>query len=159
MREPAEVSDDRLEPALVEADQVHLVHRQHEGADAEQAGDGGVAPGLGQHSLPRVDQHDGKLCPRRAGRHVARILLVAGRIGEDEAPLAALEIEIGDVDGDALLALRLEPVGEQREIGQAVQLVRRQRPAIVQQPADQGRFAVVDRAAGEQAELGRGHQK
>ena len=39
--------------------------------------------------------------------------------------LSRPEIEIGDVDGDALLALGLEPVGEQGEIGEAVQPVPR----------------------------------
>ena len=63
--------------ASVEADQVHLVHREHEVPDAEQAGDARVAAGLGQHALARVDQHQGEVGVGGAGRHVAGILLVA----------------------------------------------------------------------------------
>jgi hypothetical protein len=41
---------------------------------------------------------------------------VAGRIGDDELAFRRGEIAIGDVDGDALLALGAQAVGEQREI-------------------------------------------
>ena len=74
-----------------------------------------------------------------------------------------LEIAPGDVDGDALLALGLEPVEQQAEIDLlavdgAIVRGERDRRALVlgdaggipQQPADQRRLAVVDRAAGEQ---------
>ena len=39
-----------------------------------------------------------------AGRHVAGVLLVARRVGDDEGALLGREIAVGDVDG-ALLAL------------------------------------------------------
>ncbi len=51
-----------------------------------------------------------------AGRHVAGILLVAGRIGDDEGAARRRDIAIGDVDGDALLLLGLEAVDQQGEI-------------------------------------------
>ena len=51
-----------------------------------------------------------------AGGHVAGVLLVAGRVGDDELALVGGEVAVGDVDGDALLALGLEAVGEQGEI-------------------------------------------
>jgi hypothetical protein len=49
-----------------------------------------VAPGLGQHALARVDQDHRQVGGRRAGDHVARVLLVARRVGDDElAPVGA----------------------------------------------------------------------
>src|SRR2546426_116209 len=48
--------------------------------------------------------------------HVAGVLLVSGSVGDDELAPGRGEIAVGDVDGDALLALRLEPVGEQRQV-------------------------------------------
>jgi len=41
-------------------------------------------------------------------------LLVAGRVGDDVLAAAGREVAVGDVDGDALLALGLQAVGEQR---------------------------------------------
>ena len=156
--ESKEFVADRRERGPIEAGQIHLVHRQDELANAQQPRDARVAAGLGQHALARVDQHHGEIGVRRAGGHVARVLLMARRVGEDEAALLGREIEIGDVDRDALLALRLEPVGEQREILDSLALVLRDRSAIEQQPADQRGLAVVDRPAGEEAQEGQ-HQK
>ena len=124
-----------------------------------------MAPGLRQDALAGVDQHDGEVGGRGAGRHVARVLLVAGRVGDDELALRRREEAIGHVDGDALLALGLQPVDQQREIdvlaGRAVllrialqgrQLVLEDLLGVGKQPADQRRLAVVDRAAGEEAQ-------
>ena len=85
-------------------------------ADAEQRSDIGVPAGLNQNTLARIDQNDGKFGIRRAGRHVASVLLVARRVGDDEFALVGGKEAIGDVDGDALLALGLEPVDQQRKI-------------------------------------------
>ena len=63
-----------------------------------------------------VDQEHGEVGGRGAGRHVARVLLVAGRVGDDEAAPVGGEVAVGDVDGDALLALGVEAVDEQREV-------------------------------------------
>ena len=110
------VGVDPLEHLVVEADQVDLVDRQHHVADAEQRGDDRVAARLHQHALPGVDQHHRHVGGRGAGRHVAGVLLVAGRVGDDELALRRGEEAVGDVDGDALLALGLQPVDQQREI-------------------------------------------
>ncbi len=116
MRELPIVLDDPFEDGLVEADEVDLVDGEHDVADAEQRGDDRMAPGLAQHALARIDQHDGEIGGRCAGRHVARVLFVAGRVGNDELALRRGEEAIGDIDGDALLALGLEAVDQQREI-------------------------------------------
>ena len=75
-----------------------------------------MPPRLGQHALARIDQQHREVGGRGAGDHVARILLVARRVGDDELALLAREEAVGDVDRDALLALGREPVDEQGEI-------------------------------------------
>ena len=75
------------------------------------------------------------------------------------------KIAVGDVDGDPLLALGLEPVDEERKIDRstafgtgaplvlgAFQLVLINERRIVEQPADQRALAVVDAAAGEETQ-------
>ena len=160
-----ESGDNLAEHALVERDEVDLVDRQHDMTDAEQRGDDRVPVGLGQQALARVDQQDRQIGVRGAGRHVAGVLLVSGRVGDDERTPRRGEIAVGDVDGDALFALGLEAVDEQREIDllpdRAVllritfergELILEDQLLLVEQAADQRRLAVVDGATGEQAQ-------
>ena len=56
--ERAEVVADAVEHGLVVADEVHLVHGHDHVLHAEQRGDEGVALGLRQDALLRVDQDD-----------------------------------------------------------------------------------------------------
>ena len=65
----------------------HLVFEDHP-PDAEERHQVTVPAGLRQHALPGVEQDDGDIGGRGAGHHVARVLLVTGRIGNDE--LAAI---------------------------------------------------------------------
>ena len=51
-----------------------------------------------------------------AGGHVARVLFVPRRVGDDELAPRRGEIAVRDVDGDALLALGAQAVGQQRKI-------------------------------------------
>jgi hypothetical protein len=83
---------------------------------------------------------------------------VAGGVGDDELPALGLEVAVGDVDRDALLALRPQAVGEQREVERPVavapgaglddvlELVVGDLPGVVEQPPDERALAVVDRA-------------
>ena len=157
-----------MEASLVEVDEVHLVDREDEVGDPQRRGDVRVPAGLLDHALARVEEHDGDVGRRRAGDHVARVLDVARRVGELEAAGRRHERAVGDVDRDALLALRAEPVGEQREVHVAVatalarlldvlELVGHHLLRVVQQPAEERRLSVVDRAARDEAEeLARG---
>ena len=139
--------------------QVHLVDGQDHPLNAHQVEDGRMAPRLHLDAGAGVDQQDGDIGMRRAGRHVARVLLVAGAVDDDEAAGRRVEVAPGDIDGDALLALGGEAIDQQAEIGRArrslgrplqhLPLVGVQGSGVPQQAADQRRFAVVDRPAGE----------
>ena len=109
-------ADDRVEDRLVVADQVHLVDGENDIPNAEQVDEEAVPPGLGQHALSRIDQDHRQVRGRSAGDHVAGILFVAGRVGDDELALLGREEAVGDVDGDALLALGGKAVDQQREV-------------------------------------------
>ncbi len=170
--------DDLVEARLGEIDQVDLVDGEHDVTDAEQRDDDRVAVRLGQQTLARVDQQDREIGVGGAGRHVAGVLLVTGRVGDDERKRLSgrANSDRHDVDRDALLALGLEAVDQQREIdvgaGRAVllrvalqsgELVVEDQLLLVEQAADQRRFSVVDGAAGEEAQrrefLSAAHQK
>ena len=113
---------------------------------------------LGQ-ARARVDQQQREVGGRGAGDHVARVLRVAGAVGEDEAPPRRGERAVGDVDRDALLALGAQAVGEQREVEpvdaallDVRELVGEHGLGVVEQAADQRRLAVVDAAGGGEAQ-------
>ena len=120
-------------------------------------------------AVARVHEQDRDVRRRRAGRHVARVLFVARRVGEDELAARRREIAVRDVDRDALLALGFEAVGEQREIdrpGGAVlrrlldraDLILVDRSRVVQQSPDQRALPIVYAAGRADAEQPR-HQK
>ena len=156
----AQISSKRL---FVVVDEVHLVDAQHEVANLEQRRDHRVAPRLLEHTLARVDEHEREVGGRRAGHHVARVLHVARRVGDDELATRRREVAVRDVDRDALLALGAEAVGEQREVRvveaavaaralDRFELVLEDLLGLEQQPADQRALAVVDRAGGREAQ-------
>ena len=72
--------------------------------------------GLLDDALARIDEHDGEIRRRGARDHVARVLHVAGRVGDDELAARRGEIAISDVDRDPLLAFGAQAVGEIGEI-------------------------------------------
>ncbi len=151
-----------VEHRLVVADQVHLVDRDDDSGHAQQRGDESVALGLRLHAQPRVDENHREIGGRRAGCHVARVLDMARRVGNDEAAPRRGEVAVRDVDGDALLALGPKAVGDVRQIerravalgfpAQGVEVVVVERAGVVQQAADQRRLAVVDAAGGGEAQ-------
>jgi hypothetical protein len=118
--------------------------------------------------LGDVHQHHRGIAARCGGDHVAGVLLVARRVGDDELARWRGEVAVGHVDGDALLALGLQAVGEQAQVEgrcafalrlaaagfgvQVVELIGQDRLAVVQQAADQRAFAVIDAAGCEKTE-------
>jgi hypothetical protein len=96
---------------------------------------------------------------------MASAAVVARRVGDDEFAPGRREEAIGDVDGDGLLALGLQPVHQQREVErfarramlaavtlQGRELVVEDELRIVEQPADERALAVIDAAAGDEAQ-------
>ena len=167
-REPGDRIDvfapDAFEDVLRPLHQIHLVDGHEHVPDAEQRGDEAVAAGLRGHPAAGIDQHDGQVAAGRAGGHVPGVLLVAGRVGDDELALVRGEVPVGDVDRDALFAFGLEAVGQQgrveirarRAVRQRVladgrQLILVDLVAVEEQAADEGGLAVVDAAAGQEA--------
>jgi hypothetical protein len=134
-------------------------------ADAEQRDDVGVPARLHLHAARRVHQDHREVRSRGAGRHVARVLLVARAVGDDVLAPVGVEVPVGDVDRDALLALGLQPVHQQGEVhlvagraplaavgGHGRQLVLEDLLRVVQQAPDQRALAVVHAAAGDEAQ-------
>jgi len=156
---------DCVEAAGGKIDQVHLVDRQHHLADADQRDQVTVAPGLGQHPFAGIDEDHRHLGGGGAGDHVAGVLLVAGSVGDDELALVGGEEAVGDVDGDPLFALGLQPVEQQRIVDltplgadlfavalQGGELILEDHLRVPEQTPDQGALAVVDAAAGDEAQ-------
>ncbi len=161
--ELAKLGGDAIENFLGKSDEVHFVDGGDDVLHAEQMRDVGVAARLAQNALGRVHQHHGGFGGGSAGGHVARVLLVARRVGDDELAARRGKIAVGDVDGDALLALGAQAVGEQRKIDGAAgaidlallhggELVLEDGLAVVEQAADQRGFAVVHAARGGEAQ-------
>ena len=85
-------------------------------ADTQQRNDEAVSACLGQDTVSRIDQNDGQVRSAGACCHVACVLLVAWRIGNDEFAFRGTEVPIGDINGDALLTLSLQAVCKQRGV-------------------------------------------
>ena len=84
---------------------------------------------------------------------------MAGRVADDELALFGGEVAVGHVDGDALLALGTQAVGQQGQVGLALalhagQVVLQHGLAVHQQAANQCALAVVHAAAGDELEGG-----
>ena len=153
------------EACLGVIDEVDLVDGEDHVRHAQQGGDGQVAAGLLDHALAGIDEEDDDIGGARPGDGVARVLDMAGAVGQDEGPLLGREVAVGDIDRDALLALRPQAVGEQGEVGagesavtadslDGVPLVGEDRLGVVEQPAHEGGLAVVDGAGRGQAQHG-----
>ncbi|MNI68153.1 hypothetical protein D3C73_1238310 [compost metagenome] len=137
-------------------------------ADAQQPRDRAVPLGLRQQlAVGRargVDEYHRHIRRRCARHHIAGVLLVARRVRDDELARGRGEIAVGHVDGDALLTLGFQAVGQQREIDtitrdplvlgarDGVQLVGEHALAVVEQTADQGGLAVIDGTRRDQAQ-------
>ena len=142
---------------FAEIHQVHLVDGHHDLPDAQQRGDEGVADGLFHDAVAGIDQNHGQVGGGGARHHIAGVLDVAGRIGNDEFPFRGGKIPISHVDGDALLAFGPQAIGEQRQVHLFVapaprsffhgfELILENGFGIVQQATDQGAFSIVHAA-------------
>ena len=118
------------------------------------------------HALRGVDQEQRGLAAGRAGDHVLEEFLVSGRVDDDVVACLGAELDLRGVDGHALIALGLERVHQERPLERhaaplahrldRLELALGQGAGVVEQPADQGRLAVVDVADDDDLELGTG---
>ncbi len=87
-----------------------------------------------------------------------------GGVGDNEFAFVGGKVAVGHIDGDALFALALQTVYQQRQVKLFVggveafgvafdgrQMVFENHLRVVQQAADQGALAIVHAAAGEKA--------
>ncbi|MNZ92720.1 hypothetical protein D3C78_1117540 [compost metagenome] len=90
---------------------------------------------------------------------------MARGVGNDELALGGREVAVGHIDGDALLALGLQAVDQQRQVdvvtggadflriaGDGFQMIFVDHLRVVQQAPDQGALAVIDVTAGKEAQ-------
>ena len=99
----------------------------------------------------------------RAGHHVLDELLVAGRVDDDVLALLRAEPDLARVDGDVLVALGLQRVHQVGELERHAAALRNrdelfvlavgQRAGVVEEPADERGFAVVDVPHDDEPEL------
>ena len=112
-----------------------------------------------------VDEDDDGIGGRGSRDHIPGVLHVSGAVGKDERATVGGEVPVGDVDGDALFAFGPQTVGEQSEIELTSQesafpagrchggeLVGEDRLRIVEEPADERGFPVVDGSGGGEAQ-------
>ena len=119
--------------------QIHLVDGHDDMNDAEQRDDERVALRLDGHAVACVYENDGEIAVGGASRHVARILFMSRRIGDDELPFGRGEVAICDIDGDALFAFGLEAVRQEGGIK-----IRVGRAVFLRVMADGGELVFVD---------------
>src|SRR5581483_2224169 len=154
---------DLLEARGREIDPVHLVDDHRDLPDAEQVQQIAVAAGLVAHAFQRVDDQHRAVGLRGAGDHVTQEFRVAGRVDQHDVARARAEADLRGVDGDALVALGLQRVEQERPFErhtaaradgfQHLELALGQAAGLMQQAADQGRLAVIDMADDDDAHL------
>ncbi len=149
-----EVFHDLVEARFAVFYQVHLVHAYGQVRDTQQVGDEKVTVSLLHDAFARIDEDERYLRIGSAGDHVAGIFNMAGRIGDNVFTGRGGEVDMRHIDGDALLTLGYEAVGEQREVCeikpfaftggvQRFHFILRDGMGIIQQAANQCAFAVI----------------
>ena len=153
-----------VETLLGEIYQVHLVHGQNDVLNAQQRHQEGVSTRLGDDTRTCIHEDNGQVGRRAARNHVARILLVPRRVGNDELAVVGREVAVGYVDGDTLFTFGFQSVQQKGVVDvvagvthtlavalQGVQLVFVQFLAIEQQASYQGGLTVVHRPCRQKA--------
>ena len=121
-----------------------------------------MALGLFDDAFAGIDQNNGEVGGGGACDHVARVLDMARRIGNDEFPARRGKVAVGHIDRDALLTLGAEAVGEESQIHNGIasaarafldgyELVLENTLGVVEQASDESGFAVINRTGGGEA--------
>ncbi len=156
---------DFLEARRAIADTVHFVDDDGDLFDAEQMQEIAVTPRLVAHAFERIDDQHRAIGLRGAGNHIAQEFGVAGRIDQHHVARTGAETDLRGVDGDALVAFGLQCVEQERPFErhaaprahgfEHLELAFGEAAGLEQQTSDQGRFAVIDVADDDDADLGR----
>ena len=152
----ADIRLDRGKARGIVAGHIHLVHRHHHLAHAQQMQQIAMPARLFLHAIHRIDhQHRGG-GGGRAGDHVLQELLVTGRIDDEIGTRCRVETDLRRVDGDALVAFGLEGIQQEGPFERHAALFRHRldgfqlavghRAGVVDQPSDQRGLAVIDMA-------------
>ncbi len=125
----------------------------------------GVATGLREDALARIDKNDREVRSGGAGSHVSGVLLVARGIGNDELAALSGKVAVGNVNSDALFTLGAKSISKLGEVDSELLLARgRNSPSdstdlifidvarVVEETADKSGFAIVDATGGAEAE-------
>jgi len=103
-----------LEAGFRVADGVHLVDADDDLVDAEQMQKVGVAARLLLRAVLGVDHEDGGVGLGGTGDHVLDELAVPRRVDQHIVARVSVEEDLRDIDGDALVALRLQRIQQER---------------------------------------------
>ena len=122
---------DRAKYALAPVHGVHFVDGEDEVFNAEQMRDRSVPQRLAAYAFDRIHEDNGGVGGRSTSGHVAGVLFMTGSVGDAEAALFGCKKTVSYIDGDALLALCLESVGEQGEIDFTATAVYLDRKSVV----------------------------
>ena len=130
--------------------------------DTQQGDKVGVTTGLCNHPRACIHKNDCRIGCRAAGNHIAGVLLVSRSVGDDKLSVVGAEIAISHINGDALLALRLQSVEEQRIVDvlagitatlavalKRIELVFINLLTVEKESTDECRFSVVNTSGGE----------
>jgi hypothetical protein len=102
------------EARRAEIDPIHFVDDDGDLFDAEKMQQIAVAPRLVAHALQRVDDQKRAVRLRSAGDHVAQEFGVARRVDQHHVTRAGAKANLRGVDGDALVALGLQRIEQER---------------------------------------------
>ena len=120
---------------------------------------------LHQHASACVNKQHSGVGGACASDHVARVLLVARRVGHNKLALVSAEESVGHINSYALLTLRGQAIHQKREVNllalgsvlvrfffQRCNLIFKQQVAFPQQAANQRALAVIHAATSDKAQ-------
>ena len=145
---------DLIEAFFIEADQIHLVYRHNDLTNPKQAEQLSMTAALLAHPFVGRDHHHRGIGRRGPRNHVLQKFLVPRRIDNDVIPVSAPKLNLRGIDRDVLflfLGERVEDKGVLERLSfpfarlaNVLDFSGSKRPGVGQNPADQGRFPVIN---------------
>ena len=113
IRESLVFIPDSPEDLLAVVNEVHLIHSKYNMPDTQQRHQISMTARLRHHTCTCIHKDYCQIGCGAARYHVSRILFVSRGVGYDELAFVGGEVAICHIDGDSLLALRLQSVQQQ----------------------------------------------